>query len=405
MNAKVQRVLCCLLALVLTVSLFSAIPAAAAEPATIASESRSGAVQVQQPANAQLIAATSYQLVPGVTETQVILNQKEKEAQVAGFLATISPDADVAFRASYAGYYTEDSTAASRKEAAKDLKWNLQTTTKQAAAYEAATGENVIFATNGDYYNMQTAQPLGYLIMEGNVIQGRGEPYFAVLKDGSYALRDAGADCSDVQEAISGPFFLVRGGQIVVSAEDTALMPRNSIGLKADGTVVTFVADGRQDPYSVGQTLYELAEFLLAQGVTDALYLDGGGSATYATQREGEDALVIRNSPSDGTERAVSSALMLVSRAQPTGEFDHAVLSPNNEQYTPGSSVQFSAVGVDAAGGQAELPEGLQWSVTDAAAGSVDANGLFTAAAGYTGTVTAALQRRDRRRQHLDRDR
>ena len=81
MNAKVQRVLCCLLALVLTVSLFSAIPAAAAEPATIASESRSGAVQVQQPANAQLIAATSYQLVPGVTETQVILNQKEKDAQ------------------------------------------------------------------------------------------------------------------------------------------------------------------------------------------------------------------------------------------------------------------------------------------------------------------------------------
>lgn len=167
MNAKVQRVLCCLLALVLTVSLFSAIPAAAVEPAAIASESRSGAVQVQQPANAQLIAATSYQLVPGVTETQVILNQKEKEAQVAGFLATIAPDADVAFRASYAGYYTEGSTAASRKEAAKDLKWNLQTTTKQAAAYEAATGENVILATNGDYYNMQTAQPLGYLIMEG----------------------------------------------------------------------------------------------------------------------------------------------------------------------------------------------------------------------------------------------
>ena len=89
-----------------------------------------------------------------------------------------------------------------------------------------------------------------------------------------------------MQEAISGPFFLVRGGQIVVSAEDTALMPRNSIGLKADGTVVTFVADGRQDPYSVGQTLYELAEFPPAQGVTDALYLDGGGSATYATQRE-----------------------------------------------------------------------------------------------------------------------
>ena len=88
-------------------SLFSAIPAAAVEPAAIASESRSGAVQVQQPANAQLIAATSYQLVPGVTETQVILNQKEKEAQVAGFLAThFAPGTRMWHSAHpHAGYY------------------------------------------------------------------------------------------------------------------------------------------------------------------------------------------------------------------------------------------------------------------------------------------------------------
>ena len=85
--------------------------------------------------------------------------------------------------------------------------------------YVKATGGNVIMATNGDFYNMQNAQPNGYLIMEGNVIQenngATSEPYFAVLKDGTYAIRDAGTDCSDVLEAVSGPCYLVKDGQIV----------------------------------------------------------------------------------------------------------------------------------------------------------------------------------------------
>ena len=78
--------------------------------------------------------------------------------------------------------------------------------------------------------------------MEGNVIQtgngGTWEPYFAVLKDGTYAIRDAGADCSDVLEAISGPFYLIKNGQPCYDGNPD-LMPRNCIGIKADGTVVT----------------------------------------------------------------------------------------------------------------------------------------------------------------------
>ena len=347
-----------------------------------------------QPAGDKLvIGQTDYALVDGVTETDIFLNTKEGNAQIAGFMTTIAPGAKATFKASYSGYYTEGSTPASRKDAAANLPWNLEKTTLQAAAYTKATGGNVIMAMNGDFYNMQNAQPLGYLIMEGNVIQenngAASEPYFAVLKDGTYAIRDAGTDCSDVLEAVSGPCYLVKDGQ--VNHNGDSLIPVNSIGLKADGTVVTFMADGRQSPYSVGMTMNEQAEFLAAQGVVNAIYLDGGGSATYASKREGTSDLTIRNRPSDGVERTVASALLLVSTAEQDGVFDHASLSPNNTIYTPNSQIRFSAIGVDKNGGHAELPDNVSWSVTDSKCGTIDANGLFTPAKNYKGEVTAQL--------------
>ena len=347
-----------------------------------------------QPAGDKLvIGQTDYALVDGVTETDIFLNTKEGNAQIAGFMTTIAPGAKATFKASYSGYYTEGSTPASRKDAAENLPWNLEKTTLQAAAYTKATGGNVIMAMNGDFYNMQNAQPLGYLIMEGNVIQenngAASEPYFAVLKDGTYAIRDAGTDCSDVLEAVSGPCYLVKDGQ--VNHNGDSLIPVNSIGLKADGTVVTFMADGRQSPYSVGMTMNEQAEFLAAQGVVNAIYLDGGGSATYASKREGTSDLTIRNRPSDGVERTVSSALLLVSTAEQDGVFDHASLSPNNTIYTPNSQIRFSAIGVDKNGGHAELPDNVSWSVTDSKCGTIDADGLFTPAKNYKGEVTAQL--------------
>ena len=340
-----------------------------------------------------VIGQTDYALVDGVTETDIFLNTKEGNAQIAGYMTTIAPGAKATFKASYNGYYTEGSTPASRKDAAANLPWNLEKTTLQAAAYTKATGGNVIMAMNGDFYNMQNAQPLGYLIMEGNVIQenngAASEPYFAVLKDGTYAIRDAGTDCSDVLEAVSGPCYLVKDGQ--VNHNGDSLIPVNSIGLKADGTVVTFMADGRQSPYSVGMTMNEQAEFLAAQGVVNAIYLDGGGSATYASKREGTSDLTIRNRPSDGVERTVSSALLLVSTAEQDGVFEHASLSPNNTIYTPNSQIRFSAIGVDKNGGHAELPGNVSWSVTDSKCGTIDADGLFTPAKNYKGEVTAQL--------------
>ncbi|MBP3413441.1 MAG: phosphodiester glycosidase family protein [Oscillospiraceae bacterium] len=352
---------------------------------------------IEPPAGKYKISQTDYTIVSGVTESQVILNDTTGNNQQMAFITTVAPNAEVTFRASYYGYYTEGSTPGSRAEAVKNnaLTWGMMRTTDQAAAFEQATGGSVVFATNGDYYNMQTAQPLGYLIMEGNLVQtGNGnakEPYFAVLKDGSYVIRDYGEDHSDVLEAISGPFYLVKDGVNVADPNNLDLMPRNSIGVKADGSVMTMLIDGRQPPYSVGMSLYDMGEILLKAGCVDALYLDGGGSATYASVREGTDELAVRNSPSDGPERTVASALLLVSTAVSDGSFDHASISPNNRVYTPGSSVQFTAIGVDAAGGNAELPTGLSWNV-NAEAGNIDSEGLFTAKAGFVGEAVVELK-------------
>ncbi len=354
----------------------------------------------QPPEGKIVVSQADYTLVDGVTETKFFLNNPEGTNQQAAFMVTVAPDAKATFKASYAGYYTSTDPEA-RKQNAQNLEWKLQRTTEQAAALERSTGANVIMGTNADYFNMQTGQPLGCLIMEGNLVQvnngNANEPYFAVLKDGSFVIRDAGTPVDDVQEAISGPFYLVKDGVNQMPAGGEPL-PVNSIGMKADGSVVTLMIDGRQAPYSAGISQHELADLLIAQGVVNALYLDGGGSATIATKPEGTDKLTVRNKPSDGIERTVSSALLLVSTAQPDGVFTHATLSPNAELYTPTrdqanpTTVQFSALGVDDAGGPAEVPADVTWALADPSCGTIDENGLFTAALDYTGEITALLQ-------------
>ncbi len=66
------------------------------------------------------------------------------------------------------------------------------------------------------------------------------------------------------------------------------------------------VVDGRSAA-SVGMTFSEMAAFLIdTLGATEAVNLDGGGSSTMVVDG------TVRNVPSDGSERHVSNALMLV---------------------------------------------------------------------------------------------
>ena len=83
--------------------------------------------------------------------------------------------------------------------------------------------------------------------------------------------------------------------------------PRVAIGRDQRGRVHIVAVDGRRPGYSDGMTLQELADYLLAHGITDALNLDGGGSTTLVVRG------TIVNRPTDASgERAVANALVVL---------------------------------------------------------------------------------------------
>ncbi len=329
-----------------------------------------------------LIKSTATKLADNVYEHEVITNNEAGTKQNIDYLCEIGKSDTIKI---VAGYGKNDATS-----------WSLTPTTVQAKAYEEShPGEIVVAGINADFFNMANGQPLGALVMEGVVCNGaNGRPYFGITKDGNAVIR-YGDDLSDLVTAVGGDIVLIDNG--VPIGSDTAYgalaYSRTAIGIKADGTVVTFVTHGLNAPIACGRTYTEIAQMLADAGCVSALALDGGGSATYASRPEGSASLEVRNSPADGAERAVSSSLLVVSVAEATGVFSHAQLSPNNEVYTPGSQIAFEAVGVDTAGLGTEVPEGVTWALAEASAamGIMDPEtGVLTAGA-EAGLVTVNL--------------
>lgn len=108
---------------------------------------------------------------------------------------------------------------------------------------------------------------------------------------------------------------LVANGRVNVTADEEAFpsdirvgrAPRSAVGVTAAGNYLLAVVDGRQ-AHSVGLTLTAWAELLKKFGAKDAINLDGGGSSELVIGGE------IQNSPSDGAERPVGSALILTQK-------------------------------------------------------------------------------------------
>lgn len=337
------------------------------------------------------VTSTSSTLSPGVVETTYITNDAPGNNDQ---VITYAVEVDLQQSTLIAGY----------KDYNTEGKWGMQTVRDQAAAAESARGVNIVAAVNADFYNMGTGQPSGVLVMNGKQVNTpAGRNYFAILKDGSAVIRN-GALQGDEQEAVGGDVWFVHNGQVVTDGGVyyTQKNPRTAVGIKADGTVVIVVADGRQAPVSSGYTLTELATKMVELGCVEAINLDGGGSTTYLSKQPGTNELALTSSPADGQERSVSSSLFVVSMAEATGVFDSAVISPTNEVYTPGSVVDFTAIGADTAGFAVDIPDGAEWRVAEsstvkgeitaiAAEEGVQAAASFVSEEGATGTATIEM--------------
>ena len=110
--------------------------------------------------------------------------------------------------------------------------------------------------------------------------------------------------------AISGDRpLLVNGVRTVIN--NTIAHPRTAVGIDADGRRLhILVVDGRSAT-SRGYTMVELADFMTALGVENAINLDGGGSSAMYT-RNGTGAFGVVNEPSDGGERKVANGFGLM---------------------------------------------------------------------------------------------
>ena len=336
----------------------------------------------------QYVSETAYDLAPGVTEYVTYTNVKDGTNQNIDYFCEV----DLSQAKIMAGYSGMENILENQT-----INWRMQTVSdqvKDAQAYftraEQYADSTIVAALNADYYNMATGQPTGALIIDGksyNPVNGRY--YFGITEEGKAVISNS-ADTQGLAYAVGGGTLLVKEGEVNVS-KGGRNVTYTAIGIKADGTVVSMVCYGQRYPVSCGYTQYEVAEMMKARGCQTALLLDGSGSSTFVSRREGDSQVITRNNPSDGQERQVSSSLFIVSDVKATGEFDHAVITPVNEVYTPGSTVQFTAVGADPSGAPAPLPENASWSV-DSTYGSIGGStGVFTSN-GSLGEVTVSLQ-------------
>ena len=377
-----------LLSLLLTFCLTASLLPAQVQAAENASSGGLGRLGIRQ------ISEKEYAMTPDVKEYEWILNNGALTQQMMGHVMEVK--VGEGSTASIAAGYSDDDIETIKT----GRNWAMTETTKQAQSMQTRRATNVVGAINAGGYDMSNGRPSGAFIMSGTQINAPTNTTFWIDASGNAHITSA-QECStafaagNVLEAVASFGDIFVDGHARSDLDNSTRASRTAIGIKADGTVVMFMVDGRQAPYSVGMTMAEVAASMEDLGCVQAINLDGGGSSTFATQREGESesstaGLTLRCRPSDGYERKVSNTIMVLSTAKPTGQFDHAVVTPNDEVYTPGSTVQFAATGIDAAGGKAEIPAGASWAVLSGN-GRINANGLYTAA-GTCGEVKVGLE-------------
>ena len=143
----------------------------------------------------------------------------------------------------------------------------------------------------------------------------------------SYALKDSAAQ--QMQWAIGTNKPLVTNG-VALAQGDTSVAPRTAIGFKDGGkTMLLLITDGRQSQVA-GTTLKQTADMLVALGAETGLNLDGGGSTTLVARPLGTEQATLRNTPSDGNQRADPTGIG-VFVAPGDGKVDSLVVNPSGD--------------------------------------------------------------------------
>lgn len=118
-------------------------------------------------------------------------------------------------------------------------------------------------------------------------------------------------DYAECDNATGVGVKLLENGQ-ATEVSDFYRHPRTTIGMTAKGEIVLMTVDGRQTKNNMyGMSYKELQATMLKYGCVEAYNMDGGGSTTMII-RNAEGKFDVMNSPSDGSERSDSNAVLIV---------------------------------------------------------------------------------------------
>jgi hypothetical protein len=147
-----------------------------------------------------------------------------------------------------------------------------------------------------------------------------------------------------VADALGGGPVLVRDGRLALPTTEEFTSdqllgrhPRTAVGQLAGGRILLVAVDGRSSQ-SAGMTIRDLALELQRLKAVTAMNLDGGGSTTLALEGD------VLNVPSEGTERSVSDALMIMYYGAYAAFPASPVVSPNGDGAVDGQRLDYKLV-------------------------------------------------------------
>lgn len=183
---------------------------------------------------------------------------------------------------------------------------------------EMDAAANAIVSISGDFL---TYQKSGFLVRNGETYLADSDYHSICVLFDNGVMETYDGNTYDIDEIMAkgavqvwsfGPVLLDENGQVRdkynVSTTVSYTNPRSAIGYYEPGHYCFVVVDGRQEGYSAGMKIPELAAVFEELGCTSAYNLDGGGSAVmvfnherYSQQSNGADRglgdiLVIRES-------------------------------------------------------------------------------------------------------------
>ena len=134
--------------------------------------------------------------------------------------------------------------------------------------------------------------PLGFVFSEGKQMWGGDNTTYNMMGFNEEGILICGkmtgsqAVEKGIRDGLSPePFLVINGEGLNVAGSGGGLNPRTALGQRADGAVLLLTVDGRQAS-SLGATMSDMVDVMLAFGAVNAGNLDGGGSTVCYYNKE-----------------------------------------------------------------------------------------------------------------------